>query len=59
MPTGGIPIDRESLQSWFNAGVAAVGLGSKLISKAVLQNMQYDQLQHEAARVLATLQSIR
>lgn len=59
MPTGGVEMDRENLQSWFNAGVVAVGVGSKLVSKAVLQNKQYDLLQHEAAKVLALVQSIK
>lgn len=30
MPTGGVEPARESLQAWFNAGVYAAGLGSKL-----------------------------
>jgi len=33
MPTGGVSPTKESLESWFNAGVTCVGMGSKLISK--------------------------
>ena len=58
MPTGGIPFDHESLKAWFNAGVSAVGLGSKLVSRTILQNKQYDQLQYEAAKAMALVQSI-
>ena len=33
MPTGGVSPTKESLESWFNAGVTCVGMGSKLITK--------------------------
>ncbi|MDX2445259.1 MAG: bifunctional 4-hydroxy-2-oxoglutarate aldolase/2-dehydro-3-deoxy-phosphogluconate aldolase [Bacteroidales bacterium] len=38
MPTGGVSPTKESLESWFNAGVTCVGMGSKLISKDVKGN---------------------
>lgn len=33
MPTGGVDPTEESISSWFDAGVSAVGLGSKLFAK--------------------------
>jgi len=33
MPTGGVSPTKESLSSWFDAGVTCVGMGSKLIKK--------------------------
>ncbi len=33
MPTGGVSPTKESLESWFKAGVTCVGMGSKLIVK--------------------------
>ena len=33
MPTGGVDVKEENIQSWFDAGVMAVGLGSKLFIK--------------------------
>lgn len=33
MPTGGVSPTKESLESWFKAGVTCVGMGSKLIKK--------------------------
>jgi len=33
MPTGGVSPTKESLVSWFKAGVTCVGMGSKLIKK--------------------------
>lgn len=36
MPTGGVSPDRDNLKAWFGAGVACVGMGSKLITKEVM-----------------------
>ena len=44
MPTGGVELDKENLGGWFKAGVSAVGMGSKLITKAILDNREYDKL---------------
>jgi 2-dehydro-3-deoxyphosphogluconate aldolase/(4S)-4-hydroxy-2-oxoglutarate aldolase len=44
MPTGGVELDQQNIDTWFQAGVCAVGMGSKLISKEVLKNEQYDLL---------------
>jgi len=33
MPTGGVDCTEESISKWFDAGVSAVGLGSKLFKK--------------------------
>jgi 2-dehydro-3-deoxyphosphogluconate aldolase/(4S)-4-hydroxy-2-oxoglutarate aldolase len=33
MPTGGVDATEESMRAWFEAGVACVGIGSKLIRK--------------------------
>lgn len=44
IPTGGVEIDENNIRAWIKAGVSAVGLGSKLISKEVLKNENYDLL---------------
>ncbi|HEY4287392.1 MAG TPA: bifunctional 4-hydroxy-2-oxoglutarate aldolase/2-dehydro-3-deoxy-phosphogluconate aldolase [Puia sp.] len=44
IPTGGVEIDENNIRAWVKAGVSAVGLGSKLISKDVLKNENYDLL---------------
>ena len=36
MPTGGVDCTEDSLKKWFDAGVACVGIGSKLITKPLL-----------------------
>ena len=46
IPTGGVELEEESFRTWFEAGVCAVGMGSKLISRDILVNRKYDTL-HE------------
>lgn len=59
MPTGGVELDQDNIAGWFRAGVCAVGMGSKLITKQVLENQEYDQLYNETQRALQLVQSAR
>ncbi|RYU90884.1 bifunctional 4-hydroxy-2-oxoglutarate aldolase/2-dehydro-3-deoxy-phosphogluconate aldolase [Mucilaginibacter terrigena] len=59
MPTGGVEMSQENITGWFNAGVSAVGMGSKLITKSILQNKAYDQLYTETLRALQFVQAAR
>jgi len=52
IPTGGVEIDENNIRSWVKAGVCAVGLGSKLISKDVLKNENYDLLYENTLKAL-------
>ena len=56
MPTGGVDATRESLTAWFGAGVAAVGAGSKLITKELVAAKDWDGL---AAKVRQSVDWIR
>ena len=56
MPTGGVTSEETNLKSWFDAGVSCVGLGSKLITKEIIDNQAYEEL---AKRVEKTLQLIQ
>lgn len=58
MPTGGVELGKENLQAWFNAGVCAVGMGSKLISKSSLDKKEYDKIGSLTKEILQVLQSI-
>ncbi len=58
LPTGGVDTTTENLKEWFRAGVSAVGLGSKLISKQALENKDYPQIRSllkQAMSVIADL----
>lgn len=52
MPTGGVEATQESLEAWFKAGVAAVGIGSNLIRKDWVQAGEYEKIT-ELGRKLA------
>lgn len=59
MPTGGVEMDKDNISSWFKAGVCAVGMGSKLITKALLEAKDYAKITTATQQVLATIQSIK
>ena len=56
MPTGGVAPSAESLNAWMEAGAACVGMGSKLISKALVAEQQFDELEERVRATLALLQ---
>ena len=59
MPTGGVDVDKENLSGWFKAGVCAVGMGSKLISKPLMEAKDYAKMESLTKEVMATIQSVR
>jgi len=59
MPTGGVEVNRENLTGWFKAGVCAVGMGSKLISKSSLENRDYSKIIDLTNEVLTMIREIR
>jgi 2-dehydro-3-deoxyphosphogluconate aldolase / (4S)-4-hydroxy-2-oxoglutarate aldolase len=59
IPTGGVELDRENISSWFKAGVCAVGMGSKLISKDILNREQYGLLYEHTVLALELVRSVR
>lgn len=59
MPTGGVNLDAVNIRDWFNAGVCAVGLGSKLITGSILENREYKELTSLTIQALQLVQSAR
>jgi 2-dehydro-3-deoxyphosphogluconate aldolase / (4S)-4-hydroxy-2-oxoglutarate aldolase len=59
MPTGGVSDTRESISSWFKAGVAAVGIGGNLIKKEWLETGNFDAISERTAKVLAWIREVR
>jgi 2-dehydro-3-deoxyphosphogluconate aldolase / (4S)-4-hydroxy-2-oxoglutarate aldolase len=55
MPTGGVDTTKENIEGWFKAGVCAVGMGSKLISKELMVNKEYNLLIEETKKVMAII----
>jgi len=59
MPTGGVELDRTNIEGWFKAGVCAVGMGSKLVSKDVMENKKYAELTSSTKEALEIIKSLR
>ncbi|MCK9403027.1 MAG: bifunctional 4-hydroxy-2-oxoglutarate aldolase/2-dehydro-3-deoxy-phosphogluconate aldolase [Chitinophagaceae bacterium] len=59
MPTGGVELDKANLAGWFKAGVCAVGMGSKLITRPLLDEKNYAQITAATQEVLSIIQSIK
>lgn len=59
MPTGGVDVSRENIGSWLDAGVCAVGLGSKLISKKRIADKDYAGIGQATKEALAIIQSLK
>ena len=59
MPTGGVDATRESIYAWFKAGVACVGIGSKLITKELVAQGDWDALAQKTTLVLAWIREAR
>jgi len=59
MPTGGVKATRESLEAWFKAGVACVGMGSNLIRKDWVDAGNFEAVSQQVAQVIAWIKEIR
>ena len=59
MPTGGVSPDEENLRAWFEAGVACVGMGSKLVRKDWVQAGDFAAIEDNVRNTLATISAIR
>lgn len=59
MPTGGVELSESNLRSWFDAGVCAVGMGSKLISKTLVDNQDYATIESQTRLALEIIQTIK
>jgi len=59
MPTGGVDTTKESIESWYKAGVCAVGMGSKLISKKLMEDKNYGAIENDTKKVLAIVDSVK
>lgn len=59
MPTGGVDTTAENIGGWFKAGVSAVGMGSKLISKQLMEDKNYAKIEADTKEVLSLVESIK
>lgn len=59
LPTGGVSPDEANLKNWFGAGVACVGLGSKLIRADWLKEGNFGAIETLTRDTLALIKTIR
>jgi 2-dehydro-3-deoxyphosphogluconate aldolase/(4S)-4-hydroxy-2-oxoglutarate aldolase len=59
MPTGGVDPSEENIRAWFEAGVACVGMGSKLVRKDLIAAGDYATITQLAAQTLGWIQAVR
>src|SRR5699024_7958906 len=59
MPTGGVTAEKENLKAWFDAGATCVGMGSKLITKQLLRQKDFDGLQKHVEATLSIIQKVK
>ncbi len=59
MPTGGVDTTRESIFEWIKAGTAALGIGSKLISKELVSSGRFDEITKKVEQCLWWIKEAR
>jgi len=59
MPTGGVAPTRESLTEWFSAGIACAGIGSKLITKEMIDSENDAELMNKVKETIEMIKKIR
>jgi 2-dehydro-3-deoxyphosphogluconate aldolase/(4S)-4-hydroxy-2-oxoglutarate aldolase len=59
MPTGGAVNDEASLKSWFDAGVACVGIGTNLLTKDLVARRDFDGIERRVRECLALIAKVR
>jgi 2-dehydro-3-deoxyphosphogluconate aldolase/(4S)-4-hydroxy-2-oxoglutarate aldolase len=59
MPTGGVDMNQENISAWFKAGVCAVGMGSKLITKELMQAKDYQRITESTKQVLSIIRTAK
>ncbi len=57
--TGGVEPTEQNIGAWFKAGVSGVGLGSKLITKDVLANKNYTQLETQTTQLVQLIKKVQ
>lgn len=54
--TGGVEAEEANLKGWFGAGAAGVGMGSKLITKSILEEKNYGKITELTKHALQLIQ---
>lgn len=58
MPTGGVEAEVQNLSAWFKSGVVAVGMGSKLITKEIIEQKDMEGLKQAVLRTQKLIREV-
>ena len=58
MPTGGVEAEESNLKAWFKSGVCAVGMGSKLVSKDLLEKKDFAEIEKRAVEAMKLIEKL-
>lgn len=59
MPTGGVDATKESMQTWFDAGVVCVGMGSGLLKKDLIEKKDWAGLKAQLSKAVDIAKAIK
>lgn len=59
MPSGGVSPDKENLETWFNAGVTCVGLGSQLTPKEVIDEGNFEFIEKKVKDAIDIVKELK
>ena len=59
MPTGGVTAEKENIDSWFGAGVVAVGMGSAIFRKEWIKTEDYAKISDLVKTILSWIRAIK
>ena len=57
MPTGGV--NNENIESWFQAGASAVGMGNSLISITLMDNRDFEGIKSKTSELIQQIAAFR
>ncbi|MCG8700128.1 MAG: bifunctional 4-hydroxy-2-oxoglutarate aldolase/2-dehydro-3-deoxy-phosphogluconate aldolase, partial [Bacteroidales bacterium] len=57
--TGGAKPEYDNLTEWFSAGAACVGMGSKLVTKEIIANQDFDLLTQNVKNALEIIGKVK
>ncbi len=59
MPSGGVSPDKENLEGWFGAGVACVGIGSKLTPKSEIEKGNFAYIENKVREAIDIVKALK
>jgi 2-dehydro-3-deoxyphosphogluconate aldolase / (4S)-4-hydroxy-2-oxoglutarate aldolase len=59
MPSGGVAPTEENLTEWFDAGAFCVGMGSKLITREIIEKGDYNTLEKNTRKAMKIITELK